>query len=106
MKRTVIIVVLVVLGVALGIGVVAYLVDLQGDRQAIVTVTGPVRVYDSESPPGYIRGDNGVIEFIHAGDPVRVLRIRDYNGVEAIRVQMRDGRKGYIFCCDNFVISR
>ncbi len=106
MKRTAFIVAIVIVAAALAIGAVAYLIDLEGDRQAVITVTGPVRVYDTESPPGYIRGDDGVIEFLHSGDLVRVLRIRDHNGVESIRVRLRDGREGYIFCCDNFVIAR
>lgn len=106
MKRTAFIVVSVIVAAALAIGAVLYLLDVQGDRDTIITITGPVRVFDSESPPGYIRGDNGVIEFLHAGDPARVLRIHDHNGVESIRVRLRDGREGYIFCCDNFVIER
>ena len=106
MKRTASIVAIVVVAAALAMGCIAYLLDLQGDRQAIITVTGPVRVFNTESTPGYIRGDDGVIEFLHNGDPVRVLRIRDHNGVESIRVRLRDGREGYIFCCDNFVVSR
>jgi len=107
MKRAVFIVVLVVLGIALGLGVAVYVIDLHTDREAVITVTGPVRVYNSESPPGYIRGDEGVVEFLHEGDPTpRVLRIYDENGVEAIHVRLGDGREGYIFCCDNFVLSR
>jgi len=106
MKRTTFIVAVVIIAAALAAGAVAYLLDLQGDRQAIITVTGPVRVYNTESPPGYIRGDDGVIEFLHEGDPAHVLRIRDRNGVESIHVRLRDGKEGYIFCCDNFVISR
>lgn len=106
MKRTVFIIAIVTTAAALGIGAVLYLLDLKVDRNAVVTITGPVRVYNAESPPGYIRGDDGVIEFLHAGDPAHVLRIRDRNGVESIRVRLRDGREGYIFCCDNFVISR
>ncbi len=106
MKRTAFIIAIVIVAAALAIGGIAYLLDLQGDRQAIITVTGPVRVFNTESPPGYIRGDDGVIEFLHNGDPVRVLRIHDHNGVESIRVRLRDGREGYIFCCDNFVIVK
>lgn len=106
MKRTLSIVAIVIAAAALAIGGIAYLLDLQGDRQAIITVTGTVRVFNTESPPGYTRGDDGVIEFLHNGDPVRVLRIHDHDGVKSIRVRLRDGREGYIFCCDNFVISR
>ncbi len=106
MKRRLLIVVLVIIGLALGLGAAAYLVDVHTDRHAFLNVTGPVRVYDRESPPGYARGEDGVIDFLHPGDPVHVLRIRDQDGVEAIRVLLRDGREGYIFCCDNFTISR
>jgi hypothetical protein len=100
------VVALIVAAVAIGIAAVVYLLDLHADRQAIITVTGPVRVYDRESPPGYSRGEDGVIEFLHQGDPARVLRIRQRDGVESIRIRLRDGREGYIFCCDNFEISR
>ena len=106
MKRTIITAVLVIAGIVLGIGVTAYVVDLHTDRASTITITGPVRVYDRESPPGYTRGDDGVIKFLHANEPVRVLRIHDDNGVEAIRVRLSDGREGYIFCCDNFTLSR
>lgn len=106
MKRTALTVVLVILAAALGIVAAAYLIDLQGDRRAVVTITGPVRVYDRESPPGYMRGDEGVIQFLHQGDPVRVIRIHDHSGIESIRVRLRDGREGYIFCCENFILSR
>lgn len=106
MKRALLIIVMVVFGVGLGLGIAAYLVDVHTDRESTIIVTGPVRVYDRESPPGYARGDDGVIEFLHQGDPARVLRIYDDNGVQAIRVRLRDGREGYIFCCDNFELSR
>ncbi|MGZ4816923.1 MAG: hypothetical protein ACXVZV_16035, partial [Terriglobales bacterium] len=97
---------LIILAVAIGLGIAAYVVDVHSDRQANVTIKGPVRVYDRESPPGYSRGDDGVIEFLHPGDPARVLRIYDDDGFQAIRVRLPDGREGYIFCCDNFELSR
>ena len=106
MKRTFLISALIAIGLALGIGAAVYLVELEGDRQAVITITGPVRVYNQESPPGYMRGDDGVIEFLHEGEPAKVLSIHEHRGVEAIRVRLRDGREGYIFCCDNFVITR
>jgi hypothetical protein len=59
MKRTAFVVASVIIAAALAIGAVLYLLDVQGDRDTIITITGPVRVFDSESPPGYIRGDNG-----------------------------------------------
>ena len=105
-KRSITVTVLVLVALALGLGVVVYILELHADREAVVTITGPVRVYDAESPPGYTRGDQGVIQFLHEDDPVRVIRIHEENGVESIRVRLRDGREGYIFCCDNFEISR
>jgi len=106
MKRRIIIVALIILGVGLGIGAAAYLIDVHDDRESTIRVTGPVRVYDRESPPGYTRGDEGVIEFLNQGEPAQVLRIHEGDGVESIRVRLRDGREGYIFCCDNFELSR
>jgi len=47
-----------------------------------------------------------VISIIHNNDRVRVLRVRDFDDYEAIRVQLGDGREGYIFCCENFGLSR
>ena len=105
-KHSIYVSVLIVACIVTGVAIVLYLLDVHTDRQATITVKGPVRVYDRESPPGYTRGDEGVIEFLHQGDPARVLRIHDNNGVEAIRVRLRDGREGYIFCCDNFELSR
>ena len=106
MKRTFLIVATVVVGIALGVGVAAYVVDLHMDREAIVRVTGPVRVYDRESPPGYKRGDDGMIRILQVGDTVTVIRIHERDGVESIHVRLRDGREGYIFCCDDFELSR
>jgi len=106
MKRTFLIVVLILLGFALGIVAIAYLINLEGDRQAVITITGPVQVYDRESPPGFMRGGEGVIQSLHQGDPAKVLSIHEHRGFEAIRVRLRDGREGYIFCCENFVITR
>jgi hypothetical protein len=106
MKRTLLIIALVIVGIALGIGSVAYVTDLHADREAIVRITGPVRVYDRESPPGYVRGDDGLIRLLEPSDKVQVLRIHQSESEEAIHIRMRDGREGYIFCCDNFEISR
>jgi hypothetical protein len=107
MKRTVLIAALVIVGIALGIAAIAYVEDVHADRRAILRVTGPLKVYDRESPPGYQRGDEGVIFVLHQGDPVQVVRIHESEGVvEDVHIRLRDGREGYIFCCDNFEISR
>jgi hypothetical protein len=106
MKRTVLIAALVIVGIALGVGAIAYVTDLHADREAIVRITGPVKVYDRESPPGYVRGDDGLVRVLEPDDKVQVIRIRDSQGEQVIQIRMRDGREGYIFCCDNFEISR
>jgi hypothetical protein len=106
MKRNLLIVALVLIAVGLGIGAIAYVEDVHADRTSTLRISGPVRVYDRESPAGYDRGDDGVIFILRPDDSVQVLRIHRATGVEAIRVRLHDGREGYIFCCDNFEISR
>ena len=108
LKSSSFIVIVGILAVAAAIAATALIVDIQRDRHAWVRVTGKVKVYDRESPAGYTRGDDGVIDILHPADQVSVLRIiyHDRDGYESIRVRLRDGREGYIFCCENFELSR
>jgi hypothetical protein len=108
LKRSSFIAIIGTIAVAAGIAVTALIVDIQQDRHALVRITGKVKVYDRESPAGYTRGDDGVIDILRPADQVSVLRItyHDRDGYESIRVRLRDGREGYIFCCENFELSR
>jgi hypothetical protein len=107
-KRSFVITFLALVAVAAGIAVSAVIVDIHQDRHSQIRVTGQVKVYDRESPAGYTRGDDGVIEILRPADQVSVLRIlyHDNQGFESIRVRLHDGREGYIFCCENFELSR
>jgi hypothetical protein len=108
MKRRIFIVVSLVACLAASVGIAYWITDVHQDRQFSVKITGPVKVYDRESPPGYHRGDDGLVDVLRPADRVNVLRIHFHEdeGSEAIRVRLRDGREGYIFCCENFELSR
>ncbi len=106
MKRGILIGILTLAAIAAGVSIAALVVDIHEDRQYTVKVTGSVRVYDRESPPGYQRGDDGLIEILRPMDRVNVMRIVDHDDFQAIRVRLHDGREGYIFCCENFEFSR
>ena len=84
MKRNLIIGLIVLVAIAAGIAVTAFVVDVHNDRQYTVKITGNVRVYDKESPPGYTRGDEGVIEIVHPNDRVDVLRIYSHDDYQAM----------------------
>jgi hypothetical protein len=107
-KRSFVLTSITLVAVATGIAISALVVDIHRDRHSQVRVTGQVKVYDRESPAGYTRGDDGVIEILRPADQVGVMRIifHENEGFESIRVRLRDGREGYIFCCDNFELSR
>ena len=87
-------------------GITAYIVDIHDDRQYSVKVTGKVLVFDTETPAGDKRGETGVIDTLRPQDHVDVLRILNHDEFQAIKVRLRDGRVGYIFCCQNFEFSR
>ncbi len=106
MKRSLIIGIIVLAAIAAGVGITALVVDIHEDRQYKVKVTGKVQVYDAESPAGYTRGDEGVIEILRPQDQVEVLRILSHDDFQAIKIRLRDGREGYIFCCENFDFSK
>jgi hypothetical protein len=106
LKRRILVGILTLAAIAAGIGIAALVVDIHEDRQFKVKITGKVQVYNAESPPGYTRGDEGVIEVLHSDDQVTVLRILSHDDFEAIKIRLRDGREGYIFCCENFDFSK
>jgi hypothetical protein len=106
LKRRILVGILTLAAIAAGIGIALLVVDIHEDRQYTVKVTGNVRVYDAESPPGYSRGDEGVVEILHPQDRVDVLRIMSHDDFQAIKIRLKDGREGYIFCCENFEFSK
>ena len=106
MKRELTVGLLVLAAVAAGIAVTTLVVDIHDDRQYTVRVTGKVLVYDADRPPGYERGEEGVIETLRPPDRVHVLRIMSHGDFQAIKVRLNDGREGYIFCCQNFEFSK
>ncbi len=106
MKRNLIIGLIVLVAIGAGVAVTALVVDVHNDRQYTVKINGKVRVYDKESPPGYTRGDEGVIEILRPNDLVDVLRIYSHDDYQSVKIRLHDGRVGYIFCCENFDFSK
>jgi hypothetical protein len=106
LKRGILVGILALAAIAAGIGTTLLVVDIHEDRQYKVRVTGKVQVYDAESPPGYTRGDDGVIDVLHPQDQVEVLRVLGHDDFQAIKIRLRDGREGYIFCCEQFEFSK
>jgi hypothetical protein len=106
LKRHVLIGLMATLGVALGIGALLLIQDVHEDRQFSVKVIGPVNVYESGKPSQYGRGAGTVIEVLRPPSEVQVLRRTFGTNYEAVRVKLPDGREGYIFCCENFQLTR
>jgi len=106
MKRNLIIAIIVLAAIAAGVAITDFVVQVHEDRQYTVKITGNVRVYDKENPPGYTRGEEGVIEIIQPKDRVDVLRIYSHDEYQAVKIRLPDGREGYIFCCENFDFSK
>jgi threonine dehydrogenase-like Zn-dependent dehydrogenase len=105
-KRGILVGILALAAIAAGIAITILVVDIHEDRQYKVKITGKVQVYDAESPSGYTRGDEGVIETLHPQDQVDVMRIVSHDDFQAIKIRLHDGREGYIFCCENFEFSK
>ncbi len=106
MKRNLIIGLIVLVAIAAGIAITDLVVQVHEDRQYTVKINGRVRVYDKESPPGYTRGEEGIIEILHPSDHVDVLRIYSHDDYQSVKIRLHDGRAGYIFCCENFEFSK
>jgi hypothetical protein len=105
-KRNLLIAILAIAAAGIGIAVALVVVDVHEDRQYQVRITGNTKLYNSESPSPDKRGVEGVIQILQPGDEVRVLRILRGSDYDAIRVELKDGRIGYIFLGDNFELSR
>jgi hypothetical protein len=106
LKRNLLVGLMAIVGVALGIGAVLVIEDVHDDRQFSVKVMGLVNVYDSDRASEQGKGAGRVIEVLRPPNQVRVLRRIFGANYEAIRVQLPDGREGYIFCCENFELTR
>ncbi len=105
-KRNILIFVLAIASAAIGIAVAVYVVDVHEDRQYDVRITGPVWLFNSESPSRETRGSEGLIQVLEPNDQVKVLRILHGRDYDAIRVRLENGSEGYIFLGDNFELSR
>ena len=105
-KRNVLIAILAIAAAAVGIAVALVVVDFHEDRQYNVKVTGTLRVYEAQTPPDENHKTEGVIQVLQPGEQLRVLRIVRGDTYDAVRVELKDGRTGYIFLGDNFELSR
>jgi hypothetical protein len=106
LKRHMLIGLMAAIGAALGIAALLIIEDVHEDRQFRVKVIGRVNVYDSAKPSDQGNGTGKVIEVLHPPSEVKVLRRTFGEDYEAVRVQLPDGREGYIFCCENFQLTR
>jgi hypothetical protein len=106
LKRQVLIGLMAVAGAALGIAAVLVIEDVHEDRQFTVKVTGRLNVYETSTPSEKGTGTGRVVEVVYAPAQLRVLRRTFGENYEAVRVQLPDGREGYIFCCENFELTR
>ena len=105
-KRTAIVAAIVVGAVLIGVAVVALILDIHDDRQYTAVVTGDVRVYERSAPPENFKSDTGMIDMLHRGDQVQVLRITSETSYKAYRIRLRDGREGYIFFGQDFDLEK
>jgi hypothetical protein len=87
-------VLLVICGVVVAIVVGAFAYDTYQDRHRTLTFAGSVRVFQTDAPLGNSRTD--VVATLQPRDNAKVLRIwygRDY---ECVKIQLSDGRTGYL----------
>ncbi|HWR17790.1 MAG TPA: hypothetical protein VN577_23370 [Terriglobales bacterium] len=106
MRRNMLVGVLAIVAAAAAIAIAMLLVDINNDRQYRVRITGPVRLYDPNISLSRHSREDGVVDMLTPSNDVKVLRIRFGDDYEAIRVRLADGREGYLFCCDNFELSK
>lgn len=77
--------------------------DAFHDRQHQIVVQGPLSVYAMSEDPS--RGQsNSEIARVTEKDTLKVMRIRIEKDYMVVRVQLPDGRQGYIFSGGNFSI--
>ena len=74
------------------VGALAY--DTYRDRQHTVIIAEGVRVFENGNSRGYDRKD--VVSILKRDEHVRVLRIWYGKDYEAIRIELSDGRTGYL----------
>ena len=65
------------------------------DKQ-ILAIYGPVHVYRSEIPPAVYPGSD-FVDTIGPKDHVKVMQVAYRQGYLAVRIQLRDGREGWVF---------
>ena len=61
-----------------------------------LTISGPVHVYPSSTPPSSYPGTNFIAE-LGPHDSVRVLQVKYEKGFAAVHVRLPDGREGWVF---------
>lgn len=78
--------------VLLVLGAIA--VDTLGDRNRTLTFEGTVRVFQDDMPRGESRTD--IVANLHSNDQAKVLRIWYGKDYECVKIEMSDGRVGYL----------
>ena len=69
--------------------------DVYQDRRHNVAIKGPVPVFGDWDP--YPTDDKNVKFILHTGDTVTVKRIRYGKSYQAVRIETRDGKVGWVF---------
>jgi hypothetical protein len=93
-NRTALSVVLAICGIVITLVVGAIAVDTLEDRQRTLTFEGSVRVFENDIPLGASRTD--IVATLHANDRAKVLRIWYGKDYECVKIQISDGRVGYL----------
>jgi len=93
-NRTALRVVLAICGIVVTLVVGAIAVDTLEDRQRTLAFEGSVRVFQTDFPLGQSRTD--IIATLHSNDHAKVLRIWYGKDYECVKIQVSDGRVGYL----------
>lgn len=98
-NRTTLRVVLAIGGIGVTLVVGAIAVDTLQDRQRTLAFEGSVRVFQANVPLGQSRTD--IVATLHSNDHAKVLRIWYGKDYECVKIQMSDGRVGYLISGDS-----
>jgi len=93
-NRTALRVLLAICGIVVTLVVGAIAIDTLQDRQRTVSFEGSVCLFQTDFPLGETRTD--IVAVLHSNDQAKVLRIWYGKDYECIKIQMSDGRVGYL----------
>ena len=82
--------------VLLAASALALLAACNRAEQHTVTITGPIHVYKTDTPPASYPGTDFVAQ-IGPNDHPAVLETKSGSGYRAAKVRLADGREGWVF---------